>query len=160
MAEIRNLKEGTLRWVQASGVGTAWSTASAPKSGLLGYVQPGMSFSYGNEFAQIFNRGVVQHNKLIRVIPPNGSFTILEGVTGDWPDGQIATASGATVPMIHLEYKSLYTELGAGSGYYYQLMGVPFPGSITMTEADEGNTRAYTFMALSANGPTASGYLS
>lgn len=160
MPEVRVMAEGTLRWVQASGVGTAWTTAASPISGLLGYVQAGMSWTYGNEFGQIFDRGAVQHHKLLSVTPPNGRFTILEGVTADWPDGQIATASGASVPMIHLEWRMAYTELGGGSGYFYQLMGVPFPDAITLTEQPEGNTREYAFKALSANGPTASGYLS
>ena len=39
MPETRNLLEGTLRWVLASGqTGTAWSTAATPVSGLLGFV--------------------------------------------------------------------------------------------------------------------------
>ncbi len=161
MAEVRTMQEGTLRWVQASGVGLTWSTASGAKSGLLGYVQAGFTFSYGNEFAQMYDRGVVKHNKLIRVTPPNGSFTVLEGVTADWPEGApIGTASGASVPMVHIEWKAAYTELGGTSGYYYQLMGCPWPGGIQLTEAAEGNTRAYTFMALTATGPTASGYIS
>lgn len=158
--EVRTMQEGTLRWVQASGVGLTWATGSAPKSGLLGYVQAGFNFGYGNEFLAIYDRGAVKHNKLIRVTNPNGSFTVLEGITGDWPEGLgIATASGASVPMIHLEWRMAYTELHPSTGYYYQLMGVPWPGGITLTEQPEGNTRAYNFHALTATGPTASGYL-
>jgi hypothetical protein len=147
--------------VQASGKGTAWATASAPQSGLFGYVQLGANFNLGNEFVGIEDRGEWKHSKRVRTIQPGGQFSVLEGITGDWPDaGQIATASGATVPMIHLEFKMEYVELGAGSGYYFQFMGVPWPGGVAITEAENGNTRQYTWQGLSANGPTASGYLS
>jgi hypothetical protein len=159
--EVRTYREGTLRWVQASGRGTGWTTASAPQSGLFGFVQEGANYQVGaNEFVPIYNRGSLSHNKLVRNLPVEGSFTVLEGITGDWPDMRIGTASGATVPMIHLEFKYLYTELGAGSGYYYQVMGVPFPEGVRVTEGAEGNSREYTFRGLTAVGPTASGYLS
>jgi hypothetical protein len=160
--EVRTYREGTLRWVQASGRGTGWNTASAPQSGLFGFVEAGANFQPGaNEFVRIYNRGTLSHNKLVRNLPVEGAFTVLEGVTGDWPDTRpIATASGATVPMIHLEFKYSYVELGAASGYYYQLMGVAFPEGVRVTENPEGNTREYTFVALTATGPTASGFLS
>ncbi len=39
MPEVRIMSEGTLRYVQGSGSGRTWGTASAPASGLYGYVQ-------------------------------------------------------------------------------------------------------------------------
>jgi hypothetical protein len=38
MTELRTRLEGSLRWVQASGSGNVWATASAPASGVFGYV--------------------------------------------------------------------------------------------------------------------------
>ena len=103
--EVRTYREGTMRWVQASGRGTSWATASAPQSGLFGFVEAGANFQRGEEYAAIYNRGVLSHNKLIRALPVEGSFTVLEGVTADWPDNVIGTASGASVKMMHLEFK-------------------------------------------------------
>ena len=44
--EARVFAEGTLKWVQASGTGAAWGTASAPGSATVGFVQAGTTTTF------------------------------------------------------------------------------------------------------------------
>ena len=154
--EVRVLQEGTLRWVQSSGTAISWQTASAPQSGLLGFVQAGLTFpDVTREYAQIYDRGAPTMHKLVRTNFVEATFTVLEGITADYPSPIIATASGTTVRGLNLEFRQAGPE---GSAIYYQLI----KGVITeqrLTEQDEGNTLAFTVRALTAVGPTASGYL-
>ena len=154
MAEIRNRAEGTLRWVQASGSGTAWATASAPTSGLLGYVR-NFTWTSGRTIQVISDRGVPTHNKLVSKEGINVSFDVAYGVTGDYPPTN-ATGSGATVPMVHMEFKMTAKE--AGAGIYYQFYGMPI-ASMNFTEGDNENTISFQGVALAMIGPTGSGYL-
>ena len=39
MPEVRNRYEGALRWVQASGSGSGWATASGAPTALMGFVR-------------------------------------------------------------------------------------------------------------------------
>lgn len=153
MAESRVQAEGTLRFVQASGVGRTWATASAPASGLVAFVQ---SFSHTSaaNFVQIADRGVPDHHKKVSDSPIDVTFNCLW--TGAFTGA--LTASGATVPMWHLEYRASAAEIGASSGFYYQYHGAVLTNN-GFTEAAEGSTIALTFRALAMNGPTGSGYI-
>lgn len=160
MPEVRNMREGTLRWVQASGSGVVWATAATPQSGLFGFIQAGMAMTWGSEYGIVEDRGEPSHNKRVRTTPPTMRFTILEGVTADWPDNVVATASGASVPMVHLEFRERRSELPSPSALFYRLHGVPWPQGVTLTEQPEGNTREYVANGLSALVASGSGYLS
>ena len=155
MAEIRTFREGTLRWVQASGTG-GWNTASAPRSGLIGFVQPGFDFVQQKDFITISDRGTPKHHKLVQVEAGQGAFNVLFGVTAEYPD--IVTASGVSTPQIHLEFRQEVTEIGATSGMYFQLLNCVEMGR-KFTEDPQGNKYQFSFRYLSAIGPTASGYL-
>lgn len=153
MSEVRNRIEGELRWVQASGSGTAWATASAPSSGLVGFVT-NFTFTSAATVATIMERGVPNHNKMVSKQPINVSITHNWTGTNAIP----ASGSGASVPMFHYELKYRQPEKG-NTGIYYQFYGVPVP-SIQFTEGDEANTIALTLSnVLAMNGPTGSGYL-
>ena len=96
MTEIRVKKEGTLRWVQASGTGNAWATASAPASGTIGFVQD-FSVNAGDNYTQIFNNdGTVSHHKHVGSVAPQVSFSVLHGVTAEYPVAATARGSKAT----------------------------------------------------------------
>lgn len=158
--EVRVFAEGTLRWVQASGSALTWQTASAPISGLVGFVQAGFSFNDINrDYATIMDRGVPSHHKLVRTNPIEARFTVMAGVTADYPDGIVATASGTTTRQYHLEFRQNGPEGGGPTAIYYQLHHI-----VTLTrehtEQEEGNQLAFSVRALSAIGPTGSGYLS
>lgn len=156
MAEIRTLAEGTLRWVQASGTG-GWATASAPASGLLGYVQPGMTFSRTETFVPIHDRGTPKHFKRVKTEVGQGSFKLLYGITADYPPTAI-TASGVSVPQVHLEWRANYTELSPNTGMYWQLTNVVL-GTPKFTENENGDEAEWNFQFINWVGPTASGYL-
>lgn len=154
MAEVRTHLEGTLRWVQASGSGSAWATASAPASGIFGYVQEGASYTSGQTITTIMNRGIPDHHKLASKEAITFSFTLLS--TGYIPSP--ASGSGASVPMWHMELRESQPENG-GTGIYTQFHGVAV-NSVVMTENAAGNTFQVQGVALAMNGPTASGFLS
>jgi hypothetical protein len=159
--EVRTLAEGTLRWVQAGAAATTgvtgWVTASAPASGLFGYVQAGMTFSRTETFVGIHDRGVPKHFKHTKTEIGKGNFKLLYGITADYPATAL-TASGWSVPMVHLEWRANYTENGTASGIYWQLHNVVID-TPKLTEAENGDDATYDFQFISWNGPTASGYL-
>lgn len=152
MPEVRTQAEGSLWFVQASGSGRTWATASAPVSGLVAYVQ---SFSHtsAQNFTQIMERGIPDHHKFVSKSPIDVTFNCLW--TGAFTGA--LTASGSTVPMMHLEHRASAAELGT-TGFYHQYHGAVLT-NIAFNEAAEGNTIALTFRALAMNGPTASGYV-
>jgi hypothetical protein len=152
MPEVRTMAEGTLWFVQASGSGRTWATASAPASGLVAYVQ---SFSHtsAQNITTISERGIPDHHKFASKSPIDVTFTCLW--TGAFTG--MLTASGSTVPMMHLEHRASAAELGA-SGFYHQYHGSVLT-NIAFNEAEAGNTIALSFRALAMNGPTASGYI-
>lgn len=156
MAEQRVFAEGSLWWVQASGSGRTWATASAPTSGLIGLVTD-FSFSSGATIATIMERGIPNHHKLTERsrIEPSFSF----GWTGTNAMPSATTGSGASVPMFHLEFKAIRPEDFAGSGYYYQFHGAALQ-SFDFKEAKEGDSITFKAACLAMNGPTGSGYLS
>jgi hypothetical protein len=153
MPEVRTMQEGVLRFVQGSGSGRTWATASAPASGLVAYVQ---SFSHTSavNFTQVMERGVPDHHKFASRSPIDVTFTCLW--TGAFTG--MLTASGTTVPMMHLEHRASAVEFGAGSAFYHQYHGAVLT-NVAFNEAEAGNTIALSFRALAMNGPTASGYL-
>ena len=150
--EVRVFAEGTIRWVQASGTGV-WATASAPASGLMGFVQPGLKFTVGETYATVSDRGVPKHHKLLGTEPIEGNFTVFSQATADWP--RPATGSGTTTRAVHLEYKQAAPEGTPIYGMFINAILLP----ATLTEAAEGNTYEFPFRAISAIWPTASGYL-
>jgi len=161
MPEVRTLAEGTLRGVQASGSGTTWATAASPASALYPFVQDGFSFTSAQTVVQIMERGVPHHNKVVEKAGIKVTFSNLVSYqTGQQTPLVILTASGTTVPMQHLEYKSLAGEVGNGTtAMYYQFVGV-VPESFKFTEAVKGNKMDFSFMCLAMTGPTGSGFLS
>lgn len=159
-AEVRIMAEGTLRGVQASGSGRTWGTAASPPSAIYGYVQNGMSITSAQTVTQIMERGVPDHNKVTEKAGIKVTVSQLHTyVTGGLPFA-ILTASGSTVPMQHLEWRTSAAEVGAGTtGIYYQFFGVTTE-SLKITEDSKGNKLDYSFVCLGYTGPTGSGYLS
>lgn len=168
MPEVRTMAEGTLRWVQAgSGTGGAvsngWVTASGNSTGLIGYVQAGLGFDEAFNVQTVMDRGTAVHHKTVAKNPIEVEFTVLLGVTADWPP--FVTASGFSNPQVHLEWKMHQPEVAGkaapftGTGLYYQFRNATLM-SKRPTEAENGNTLAFRFRAIDVNGPTASGYLS
>ena len=153
MTEVRNLHEGALRWVAASGSGTTWATASAPTTGLLGFVT-NFTFTSAQTMDPISNRGTLSHWKRTDDQPVTLSWDLLWGITANYPTW--ITSSGASVPMIHLEFESTAPE--AGIALWHQFHGVVLD-QLSLTEANPSNTQSWTCRALGMNGPTASGYL-
>lgn len=153
MAEVRIQAEGSLMWVQASGSGRTFATATSPQSGVFGFVD---SFTYttGATIETQSDRGTPDHHKQVSRQPIQ--ITVNTRWTGFNPSA--ASGSGASVPMIHLEYRASAAE-APGTGRYVQFHGVPI-NNIQFTEQANGDTQQYTFVALAMNGPTGSGYLS
>jgi len=154
MTEVRNSTEGSLRWVQASGSGSTWATASAPASGLIGYVS-NVTFTSARDVQVISNRGIPSHHKFVAKTPVSVQFDLQWGITGDYPPMNV-TGSGATVQMVHLELKSTAAE--DGSALYHQIHGVSI-NSMAWTETTPANTMQFQGVGLAMVGPTASGYL-
>lgn len=155
-SEVRNLPEGSLWWVQSSGTG-GWLTASAPKSGLMGYIQAGASFEQPQVFQEYFNRGTAGGYKFVQKSVGTFSFKLLYGVTADYPPTAI-TASGVSTPQVHFEFKQASPENNL-TGIYWQLQNCVNDGP-KLTEAANANEYDYQFKFLTYNGPTGSGYIS
>ena len=112
----------------------------------------------------VMDRGVPQHHKLMSHGVTELTFTILGGVTAEWPTGN--TAIGPTslglgaVPQFNFEWKQAIDPVESDlTGIWYQFHGVVIV-SDNLTEAEEGNTKQFTVRAKAVQGPTASGYLS
>lgn len=168
MPEIRTMGEGTLRWVQAGSgtggaVGNGWVTASGNSTGLIGYVQAGLGFDQAFNVQTVMDRGTAMHNKVVAVNPIEVEFTVLFGVTADYPP--FVTASGFSNAEVHLEWKMHIPEVAGkaapftGTGLYYQFTNASLM-SKRPTEAENGNTVAFRYRAVGMTGPTGSGYLS
>lgn len=156
--EVRVFAEGALRWVQASGTGGAWATASGAATALVGYVQAGMSQSSANRVITITDRGVPKHHKEIGREPIELTLEFLQAVTANDPALSVATSEGASTKMMHMELKSDSVELGGGSATYRQFRyGVLSDNQ--WTEQEEGNVARQTWIFLEMNGPTGSGYI-
>lgn len=154
MGEVRVKREGTLWFVQASGSGRTWATATSPTSGYLAYVQS-MAYTSAQTITTIMERNNPDHHKVTQVAPIDVTFTLL--YTGGIPTA--LSGSGASVPMFHLEYRASAPEIGNGTtGAYFQFIGVALQQH-QFTEADDGDTVAFTTRALAMTGPTGSGYI-
>lgn len=153
MAEVRTQTEGHLWWVQASGSGLTFATASAPASGLVGFVQ---SFSHTNptEYTVIRDRGIISHHKFSQQGDKEVSLEFLWTGNHAIPT---ATASGASVPMFHYEFRASGVET-PGTGFYYQYCGCVATTN-DFTENAEGDSIKLTLRPLAILGPTASGYI-
>lgn len=154
--EIRTHYEGELRWVQASGTGAAWATASAAATGLMGYVQAGLSFTQTTTFATIKNRGTPTMHKLQGTEPIEVAFTVLHGFTAQYPNP--ATSSGVSTPQVHMELKMRVEEIATASGMYVQFYNGVIPTK-AFSEAEAGDTYAFTVRFLGMSGFNGSGYL-
>lgn len=150
--EVRVQAEGAFRWVQASGSGRVWATASAPQSGLVGFCTE-FSFTSAQNIVTIKERGRPDHHKIVGQEPIEVSVTFLWTGTNPMP----VSGSGASVPMEHLEFKALRPEYG-NSGFYYQFYGAAVP-SLEFSEAEEGDTITMTFNCLGMSGVNTTGYL-
>ena len=155
MAEVRNLPEGILRWVQASGA-SGWATAATPASGTFGYVRPGMTFTQPHRFEPVFNRGQPGHFKFVRKEVGTLQFRLGYGITAEYPPTAI-TASGVSVPQIHLEWEAQTPE-DTRTGIYWQFRNCTFLGP-KVSEGEQEDEIDFQFQYISHNGPTASGYL-
>jgi len=153
--ETRNRFEGVLRWVQASGSGKAWQTASAPASGTFGFVT-NFTFTTALDRQVISERGIPSHHKLVALQSIPISCDVLFADTANVP--KPATASGSTTPMVHLELRMSAPELGATSAIYAQFYGVAF-NSQDFTETNPANTQRLQGVALAMSAWNASGYL-
>jgi len=154
--EARIFAEGSLRWVQASGTGALWATASAPGSALVGFVQAGVSHTSAQNVITVNERGRPHHHKIGGWEPIEVQFTYLQAVTANIANP--ATASGVSTPQVHLELRYQDNEVAAASGQYYQFYNCVLL-SRGWTEAEDGNQYQETWRALGMLGPTASGYL-
>lgn len=155
MAETRTFREGSLRWVQASGTGRAWGTAATPVSGIFGYVKS-FSITSAQTVTTISDRGTPDHHKVTEVAPIDVSVQFM------WTGRSVTAVSGAgaSVPMVHLEWRASAPEIGNGTtGDFIQIHGVAMP-SLQWTENADGDTVDLKLVALAMNGPTGSGYLS
>lgn len=152
MSEVRIMSEGSVWWVQASGTGSAWATASAPASGLYGFVRS-FTFTSGQTVQTVMDRGVPHHQKVVSKQPISVNLNF--AWTGAHPTA--ASGAGASVPMFHLEYKADRPE-AAGTGIFYQFHGAA-QQNLQFSEGEQEDTIQQTFVALGMNGPTASGYL-
>ena len=155
MSEVRNAHEGKLYWIAASGSGGTFATASAASGYLFAYVDA-FTHTSAQSVTQIMDRGTLSHHKKVGDVAHQVSFTIKEGITGQYPNP--ASGSGASVPMFHLEFKQLAPEDAAVTGIYYHFNGC-VATQMQFTEGAESNTRQYTVVALGYDGPTGSGYL-
>src|SRR3990167_1722737 len=140
-SEVFVQAEGMLSMVQASASGglasgaRVWATGSAPPSAIaLAYVQS-FSFTSAQQIATIRNRAQPTHHKQTMLDPIQLTFTVL------WTGAFTAflSASGATMPMGHIEFKAAEPLAGATSGRYFQFHGVPFQ-QVQFTENADGNT--------------------
>ena len=161
MTEARTFFEGALRYIQASGIstngGTAYATASAAPSALVGFVRAGMSINSARDVVTIMERGKPSHHKGGNENPIEIQFTFLNAVTANKPPVDV-TGAGASFPAVHFELKVDAPELGAGSAQYMYFMQAANV-SDNWTEAEDGNPNQMTWRALKMHGPTATGFL-
>ena len=110
----------------------------------------------------IKERGLVRHHKLVEVQEVEATFTIIAGITGDYPTANTAIGPSALgfsdPPRWNIEFKQSTPE-DTRRGIYYQLNKAVIL-SRQHAEQAEGNQLQFSVRALSALGPTASGYLS
>lgn len=141
--EIRNFAEGELRWYQASGLGV-FGSISGLATGLIGYVQAGLSYTRPYNYTTISNRGLPTQHKYQGYNPVEVTFTVLHGLTGQYPTASVI--QGVSVPQVHLELSVSQPEDVLDS-HYIQFYNCVMT-SRTLAEAENGNTTQFTFRAL------------
>lgn len=156
--EARIFAEGSLRWVIASATGHTWQTASAPLTGLVGYVQAGLTFTRNRNVISVMERGIPDHFKQASKAAVDVQFTFLQAVTANMPPTAI-TAAGASLPLLHMELKHNAVEAGGPTAQYHQFICGAFV-SDPFTEAEDGNKYQQTWRFLELQGPVHTGYLS
>ncbi len=159
--EVRIAAEGQLRFVQASGYTGIMTTASGAVSKLVAYCSELRANFQPPAFTWIRDRGVLSHLKRTndggpyeweaRALVVNTG-TLLTVTTG------IATASGASVAKVHVEYKSITNEDPTLTAVYYHLHHAVLT-DLSMEENEDGNVYRVKFQGWSAVVATASGYL-
>ena len=154
--EVRIYAEGSLRWAEASGTG-GWTTASGAPTALVGFVLPGATYRSARTVALVAERDAPHHHKLLSNDPVELQFAYRQAVTANRPNP--ATASGATVPKVHFEIKTLIQESPTFTAHYFQFEHCAKIAEGWM-ETPAGNVWTETWRALSMTGPTGSGYLS
>lgn len=134
-----------------------------PLSGLMAYVQPGQAFGIPKEYATVMDRGVPTMHKLMSHGVTELTFTVLGGVTAEWPTANTAegpSSLGLSVGQFNFEWKqAIETVEGDRTGIWYQFHRAVLVGQ-SLTESEEGNQVQFTIRAAAVQGPTASGYLS
>lgn len=158
MNEVKVMAEGAFSLVQASasgGVasGNAWATASAPASAINWAYVDSFSFTSGRQIATQMNRGVPTHHKVTQ----KDAIQLTVNVRWTGAFTGYLTGSGATVPLVHGEFRAIDSD-DDSVGAYYQFHGMVLQQQ-QFTENQDGDTLALTYNALGMNGPTASGYL-
>lgn len=160
-SEVFVRAEGSLSMVQASASGggasgaRAWATAASCPSALnVAYVDS-FSFTSAQQIATVRNRALPTHHKQTMLDPIQVTFQFKW--TGAFTG--VLSASGATMPLAHLEFKASEPLVAAASGRYFQFMGVAFQ-QMQFTEADDGDTIQMTCIALGMSGANNSGFLS
>jgi hypothetical protein len=151
--EVRVMMEGNFYVVQASGSGSAWATASGATTALLGFVQS-FSWTSAYDLITVRDRGRAHHHKVVGHPEIELTFSFQAAATANIPSA--ASGSGASVPMLHAEFKQSVPEDDSVTGHYYQFMGLPIQ-SMQFTENQEGNEISMTCRALAMNGVTGSG---
>jgi len=155
--EVRIMAEGAMRWVVASGTGQTWGTASAPVTGLIGFVQAGGTFTQTRNVLTVKERGVPHHHKVLGREPIEFNMTFMQAVTANYPP-TASTSQGASVPQVNFELMHTVSELGGPTAQYHQFVNATFV-SQQFTEPEDGNRYQQTWRAINYVGPTASGYL-
>lgn len=156
MAEIRNLPEGTLSWVQSSGTG-GWGTGATPASGVMGFVQAGMSFQQPQTFTPYYNRGTAGGFKFVQKQAGTLTFKLAYGITADYPP-TATTAVGVSTPQIHFEFKAASPENNV-TGLYWRFHNC-VNGGPKITEGAAQDEADFSFQFLTYSGVNASGMLS
>ena len=155
--EVRVASEGELRLVQASGFSGAWATAAGVVGKLLAFCSDLRQNWQPPTYEWVRDRGVLSHAKRTNDGGPyEWEANVLVVNTGSLT--AIATASGASVPKVHLEYKSITREDGALTAVYYMLHHAILMDQ-ELTERPEGNQYRLRFQGQTAVFATASGYL-
>lgn len=154
--EVRIASEGQLRYVPASGTGKVFATASGATPVLLGYVT-NVAYTSGQNVVTIMDRGNTDHHKVANKERIELSYTFLHAVTANFPDSP-PSGSGASVPMYHYEIKLSTPEAPSVTAQWMLFMGGATQ-QVQYTEADDGNTRAYTVPCLAMSAMNPSGYL-
>jgi hypothetical protein len=156
MSEVRVFAEGALRWAVASGSGQAWQTASGGATGLLSYVEAGMTNASARKVTTIMERGYPSHHKIVGADAPTIQFSYKESNIAQAPV-YTATADGASIPLLNFELKSDADEGDATAVWRQFIRGTRV--SQQFTEGEEGNMVQETWNFIAMSGPTGSGYI-